>query len=50
MHELYQENMELWLAAIINKFNYLVGSKFLEIGLYDFNRAGCQNYGAWRGW
>ena len=49
MHELYQDNAELWLAVIIYKFNYLIGFKFLEIGAYDFNRVGCQNYGDWRG-
>jgi len=50
MHELYQENVELWLTAIVNKFNCLMGSKSLEIGVYDFNSVSCQNYGAWKDW
>ncbi len=50
MHELYQENAELWLTVIGNKFNYLMGFKFLEIGACDFNRVSCQNCDAWRDW
>lgn len=32
MHELYQENAELWLKVIGNKFNCLTGFCFIEIG------------------
>jgi hypothetical protein len=50
MHELYHENSKLRLKLIVIKFNRLMGSKFLKIGVYDFNRVARQNCGAWKGW
>ena len=48
MHGLYQKNSELWLADITNKFDYLMGFKFFEIGACDFKRVSCQNYDTWK--
>jgi len=50
MHGLYQKNAELWLPTIENKFNYLMGFKFFEIGVCDFNKVSCQDYDAWKDW
>ena len=48
MHGLYQKNAELWLTVITNKFNCLMGFKFLAIGACGFNRVSCQKYDAWK--
>ena len=50
MHGLYQKKAELCLTVIINKFNCLMGFKFLEIGECDFNRASCQTCDDWKDW